>query len=112
MKKFKNDKERIAFLDDYRNLDNGWQLWKDDRELDRRWWRLSLGINIFVVEEQRITYHYPETHVTWDVMHWYVIDDIRVSQPFSDFRTSKSIALKVLKQIEKEMNRGTANDES
>jgi hypothetical protein len=27
-KNLKNDKERIAFLEDYRNENNGWCLWK------------------------------------------------------------------------------------
>ena len=35
MKKFKNDNERIAFLEDYRNEQNGWYLWKHDEDLDR-----------------------------------------------------------------------------
>ena len=34
MRKFKNDIERKQFLDDYRNEQNGWFLWKNDDDLD------------------------------------------------------------------------------
>lgn len=37
LKTFKNDKERIAFLEDYRNTRNGWKLWKCDEDLSRTW---------------------------------------------------------------------------
>ena len=36
IKELKNDKERTAFLEDYRNLENGWYLWKDYRDINRR----------------------------------------------------------------------------
>ena len=38
---FKNDKERLAFLDNYRNTDHGWYQWKKDEDLGRAWWKDS-----------------------------------------------------------------------
>ena len=52
---FKNDKERIAFLEDDRNGNNGWYLWGDNQELGRRWWRYDLPDCAFVVEEEKHT---------------------------------------------------------
>ena len=111
MKKFKNDKERIAFLEDYRNEKkydhwNGWYLWKHDEDLQRSWWRLDFpdGSSL-VVEEQRRTYTWPNTHVAWTVMHWYIVTDWSGNIPFGDFVASRSLALAKIKQIEKEMSR-------
>jgi hypothetical protein len=99
-RKFKNDKERIAFLDDFRNIDNGWILWKKDDYLNRRWWRLNLLDGIaFVVEEQLRTYDWPNRHTSWTVMHWYIIED--TEKPFGDNVASKTMALAKLKEIMK-----------
>ena len=110
MKKFKNDKERIAFLEDYRNEKkydgwNGWYLWKHDEDLQRSWWRLDLPDSAIVVEEQQRTYTWPNVHVTWTVMHWYIVTDWSGNIPFGDFVASRSLALAKIKQIEKEMLR-------
>lgn len=39
LEKLKNDKERAAFLDDYRNTDSGWYLWKEDDDRQIALWR-------------------------------------------------------------------------
>lgn len=100
IRNLKNDKERIAFLEDYRNMDNGWDLWKFDDDLQRRMWmiRLSGGV-IFVVEEQLRTFSYPEKHESWSVMHWYIIED--PTAIFGDCVASKSMALAKLKEVSK-----------
>ncbi len=100
MKKFKNDKERIAFLEDYRNVDNGWKLWKGDMDLCRRWWRLELPGWSFVVEEQERTYSWPKKHKTWSVMHWYILPET-ADAPFGDYVGSRTNALVKIKEIEK-----------
>lgn len=100
IRNLKNDKERIAFLEDYRNMDNGWDLWKFDDDLQRRMWmfRLSAGV-IFFVEEQLRTFSYPEKHESWSVMHWYIIED--PTAIFGDCVASKSMALAKLKEVSK-----------
>lgn len=57
-KTFKNDRERKAFLDDYRNGKNGWYLWTYENALERRWWRndMTEGIS-FIVEEDNLYLH-------------------------------------------------------
>lgn len=101
MKKFKNDKERIAFLEDYRNKDNGWYLWKHDEDLQRSWWRFDLPDCALIVEEQRLTITWPNTHVIWRVIHWYIVSDWSGNIPFGDFVASRSLALAKIKEIEK-----------
>lgn len=100
MKKLKNDKERIAFLEDYRNMDNGWRLWKEDQDLWRRWWRLDLTDDCsFVVEEQCQTFAYPEVHDAWCVVHWYIVE--AWDRPFANWTASRSIALARLKEVQR-----------
>lgn len=100
IKELKNDKERIAFLEDYRNLENGWYLWKDYKDINRRMWRLPLADDVaFVVEEQLRTYKWPNVHTTWFVMHWYIIENQDVI--FGDCVASRSLALAKLKEVQK-----------
>ena len=99
-KNLKNDKERIAFLEDYRNEDNGWCLWKWDDDLRRRMWILRLAADaVLVVEEQLRTFSWPNTHTNWTVMHWYVIED--PTAIFGDCVASRSLALAKLKEVQK-----------
>lgn len=107
MQKFKNDKERLAFLEDYRNdrkYDgwNGWYLWKHDEDLQRTWWRLDLpdGSSL-VVEEQKRTFSWPNVHTDWAVIHWYIVTDWNGFAYFGDYVASRSLALKKIKEIEK-----------
>lgn len=100
IRNLKNDKERIAFLEDYRNMDNGWDLWKFDDDLQRRIWMLRLSANVvFMVEEQLRTFAWPNKHTSWSVMHWYIIED--PTAIFGDCVASKSMALAKLKEVSK-----------
>lgn len=94
--KFKNDKERIAFLEDYRNIDHGWYLWKDDGDPNRRWWRFDLDDCTLIVEEQLQTLEWPATHLSWLVKHWFIITDWH--KPFADGVASRTMALARLKE--------------
>ena len=102
MKKFKNDRERIAFLEDYRNEKNGWYIWKHDDDLQRTWLRCDLPDCALIVEEQQKTFTYPNLHISWYVMHWYIVDDwTGRTKTFGDQVASRSLALRKLKEIEK-----------
>jgi len=70
----KNDKERKAFLDT-RSRASGWYLWKEDPDLQREWWRFDLPDCALIVEQQEITYNYPEWHRAKNILHWYIIRD-------------------------------------
>lgn len=100
MQNFKNDKERIAFLEDYRNEGNGWRLWKHDEDMGRRSWRLDItdGSSLIVEEELR-TFNWPKVHTTWSVMHWYIIEDWNSDQNFGDCRGSRTQALNKIKEL-------------
>lgn len=100
MRKFKNDIERKQFLDDYRNEQNGWFLWKNDDDLERRWWRYDLpdGTSL-IVEEEKETFHWPNKHIKWEARCWYVA--LWKNVPFSDYRASKTQALAKIKEIGK-----------
>lgn len=107
MKKFKNDQERIAFLEDHRNPESGWYLWKEIEEIGRRWWRFDLpgdkrtGAS-FIVEEEEITIRWPKVSVVWIVRHWFIVTDWSGLIPFGDFAASKTMALNCLKQRQRE----------
>ena len=94
--RFKNDKERGAFLDDYRNEQNGWYIWKEGDDINRQMWRRDLQDCALIVEEQQMTFRWPQEHIDWSVMHWYIIEDW--SQPFADSQASRTLALKKLKE--------------
>lgn len=94
--KLKNDKERIAFLEDYRNTDNGWELWKADQELGRRWWRFCTGHCFLIVEEEWRTFEYPRKEKRWTVKHWYIMR--YKCEPFGDQVASRTMALTEIKK--------------
>jgi len=101
--KFKNDKERIAFLEDYRNKENGWYLWKHDEDLQRSWWRYDLPDCSLIVEEDQMTFNYPNRHVDWFARNWFIIRDWSFNtKTFRDQVASRTMALKELKRIEKQ----------
>ena len=99
LKNLKNDKERIAFLDDYRNTENGWYEWKHDSDLERSWWRYDLDNCALIVEDQVRTFHWPNEHVALTIMHWYIVEDWHI--PFGDSVASRTLALKKLKEAMK-----------
>ena len=108
-KKFKNDKERTDFLDDYRNAENGWILWKEDADLSIRIWRNDLSEDhAYIVEENLVTYGWPQRHQVWAVRDRYIIDwsktgtDMEKNQKsFRDQRASKTQQLTDLKEFQK-----------
>lgn len=99
----RNDRERRQFLDGYRDSGNGWELWKEDKELERRWWRnKQLRGVILVVEEEMRTYVYPEAKSEWQVVHWYALGnaaplDVSWKMHFGDHAVGKTAVMSVLK---------------
>lgn len=93
--KLKNDKERIAFLEDYRNEQNGWNLWKQDEDLGRWMWRYDLDDISIIVEERLQTYEWPKKHQARTISNWYITD---WSGLFEDHRASRTMALAEIKK--------------
>ena len=99
----KNDKQRLAFLDDYTNKENGWYLWKYDDDLQRRWWRYDLPDCALIVEEDDQTFNWPEKQVKPRVVNWFIIRDWNFQdQTFRDQQASRSLALAEIKRVQKE----------
>ena len=108
-RKFRNDSERKAFLNDYTNRANGWQLWRTETIIERRWWRFDLTDDIsIIVEEELKTFAYPERTEKWTPIQWYITDQ-KIAEyqcgdrtpHFGDYRSSKTVALAYLKACEK-----------
>lgn len=95
----KNDKERIAFLEDYTNEEHGWYVWKYDEDLGRRMWRLDIEDNqrALIVEEHLMTHTYPKKEVRWTLRKWYMVTDWKL--PFEDHTASKTIILNYIKHL-------------
>ena len=101
LKALRNDKERIAFLEDYTNEGNGWKLWKGDTDLQRRMWRYDLPDCMLVVEEEKTTIIYPKEQQEWIARNWYIAYDMSGAVPFADYRASRTMALFKIKEITK-----------
>ena len=99
----KNDKQRLAFLDDYTNTENGWYCWKYDEDLQRRWWRYDLPDCALIVEEDQTTLHWPNIHIGWCRMGWFIIRDwSQGAKTFRDQQASRTLALAEIKRVQKE----------
>lgn len=103
---FRNDKERIAFLTDYRNTENGWYLWQELAAVGRRFWRYDLPDCSLIVEEDQRTFTWPEERVDWNIVQWFIIKDwtFRI-RTFRDQIASRSMALMEIKRIQKEQKK-------
>ena len=109
MKKLKNDKERIDFLEDYRNGNNGWYLWDSNTDIGRRWWRYDFPDCALIVEEEEYTpvecsWWKEDPSEPWRVLQWFIIKDWFA--PFGDQRGSRTMALQEIKRIEKDLKHG------
>ena len=106
---FKNDAERIEFLENYRNMDLGWCLWKDDRDRQLRVFRNDITENLcFLVEEQLLTFSWPNRNQKWTVRDRYIVNWAetgdrmeRGMQTFGDQRASRTQQLTALKELQK-----------
>lgn len=97
--KFKNDKERIEFLE-ARRAQDGWYTWKRDPDLGRIWQRRDFDGCTFVVEMRLRTVQWPKVSIEWSTANWYIITDWK--KPFEDYRASRSLALAKLKEMQRE----------
>lgn len=101
--RFYNDKDRIAFLENYRNDEAGWYLWHDMADtVGLRWWRhddVSDDFALVVVEELfsgTTPDIWPETTPRWRAKHYYMVRDW--GQPFADAVTNRTQVLKEMKK--------------
>lgn len=112
MIKFKNDKERIQFLEAYQDEGNpyaaNWSLWKEDAILGRRWWITHIKTVIFLVEEELVTCTWPEKHKRWATRHFFIYDGPVLGNSYNqettmgDRKASRTMCLQKIKEMEKE----------
>lgn len=99
--KLKNDKERIAFLEERRKED-GWFLWIRDSVIGRRFRRYDTeeGGSI-IVEERYQTITWPKPEAKWIERNWYLFTDAEsYNQPFEDRKASRTLALAYIKTLD------------
>lgn len=95
--RLKNDKERIAFLE-ARKPEEGWNLWRGDDELGRRFWIYETeGGTGILVEERLQTMLYPKKAPRWIERNWYLITDWR--EPVEDQKASRTQALMFIRGL-------------
>lgn len=108
-KMFRNDDDRLAFLDAYKDSESKyfgrWELWKEDRITGRRWWITQIQTTNFIVEEVYQSYVWPKPHKEWRTMRMYlyvgpITDSFTGELTFEDRRSSRSLALKRIKELE------------
>ena len=99
----KNDKQRLAFLDDYTNEENGWYLWESWFSMTRRFWRYDLPDCSIIVEEDDWTLTWPEKTVKKRIENWFIIRDWTFkTATFRDQQASRTLALAEIKRVQKE----------
>lgn len=97
--KFKNDKERTAFLEEYRNESAGWYMWMENTTLNRRIWRYDLKAGgALVVEEHLQTYHWPDEHLEWRATDRFLLTGEYVDA-FDDCKASRTQQLDYIKKL-------------
>lgn len=97
LRDLRNDKERREFLNDYRNMDNGWYPWIENGDIGRRLWRIDLTECALIVEEEMKTFSYPSEHTEWNAFRWYIVRDW--SKPFADSLASKTLELEEIRRV-------------
>lgn len=83
---FKNDDDRRRFLNE-RNESEGWYIWKQDHDLNRRWVRVDLeGFSIIVEEREFINLSGEERTSTF----WYLHNGVWGDYPFENYNSNFS----------------------
>jgi len=119
---FKNDTERIAYLDAFKEFDNPektgyakeWAEMLLDTVFGRRWLYVIPAKDVFFIVEQAYqTIEWPKKHLMWRTKNWYIVegqlnpaDDKICRTPsgatLEDCAASRTQALQRLKELEKE----------
>lgn len=101
----KNKKQREEFLDNYSSDAQGWYLWKEDDDIDRRMYRRDISCSrdgeelqaAIIVEEEQHSLIWPKPRVVWSARRWFKIDSW--TAPFADQRVSKTQLVAFLAEI-------------
>lgn len=99
----RNDKERMAFLDDYANDVNAyWYLAKMLTGYDRRFFAYRGTDYTVYVEDELQTMTWPKRHEKWISRSFYLVpDEPGTRKPFADYRMSKTMIINWIKERRK-----------
>lgn len=92
---FKNDDDRRRFLNE-RNESEGWYIWKQDHELNRKWVRVDLEGFSIIVEERVLTNWTGDETMSY---FWYLHDGTWGDHPFEDYRSNYSAIVTALREM-------------
>lgn len=92
---FKNDDDRRRFLNE-RNESEGWYIWKQDHDLNRRWVRVDLEEFSIIVEERVLTNWTGDEMMSY---FWYLHDGAWGDHPFEDYRSNYSAIVTALREM-------------
>lgn len=97
----RNDKERMAFLDNYKDdCSDYWHL-KNISVFDRRFFAYEGDNYTVYVEDELQTVHWPKTAQKWISKSYYLVEGKRDGRPFSDYRMSRSQIINWVKEHRK-----------
>lgn len=107
--RLKNDKERTAFLEDYRNIENGWKIWDQAAKGQRIWWEWFFpdGVCSIIVEEKYWYSEWPKREHKWIPTEWFILRDD--SEPLANQHASKTMALEEIKTYVRAMKEAQTN---
>ena len=103
IKALKNNKLREKFLEDL-NPDEGWYVWLDQKELNRKFYRNDLNGTTFIIEMMEILRSYPKKERIWYPAKYYFMQTETLEcplrgVPFSVFIASKTMCVDELKKL-------------
>ena len=104
IKELKNNAIREKFLEE-RKPEQGWYLWLDQPEVERRFERVDIQGKAIICEVKKIELTYPKLHNQWEGRIFYIIPIEELEKgperkrPFSAYISSKTMCIEELKNM-------------
>ena len=104
IKKLSNNALRQQYLEE-RKPEQGWYLWLDQPEIDRKFERVDIQGTAFICEILKIELTYPKKHNKWVGEKYYIIPVEELEKgperkrPFSAYISSKTMCIEALKNM-------------
>ena len=104
IKELRNNALRQQFLEE-RKPEQGWYLWLDQPDVDRKFERVDIQGTAFICEILKIEVFYPKTHNKWVGEKYYIIPIEELEKgperkrPFSAYISSKTMCIETLKNM-------------
>ena len=104
IKELKNNDLRGKFLDN-RDPDQGWYLWVNQPEVDRKFYRSDIEDTAFICEVEKCEFQYPKRHTKWYTKRYFIVPTcelekgIERAKPFSAYESNKTGCIERLKYL-------------